>query len=134
MPDVPTAPGVPVAGGVTGASSVVSAPTSAVRFARSLAYVARHSVWVVISSLKFVMISETCVRASPVNCAASGSCVIWLSVSRASVRCRFAASLSTLPLVGAADGSVGVVGGGVVVGGCAGGVAGGWVAGGVAGG
>lgn len=58
-------------------------------------YAARQSVFVLISSLKFEISCETWVRASPVNCAAAGSCVSWLRLSRAAVRCRFTASVST---------------------------------------
>jgi hypothetical protein len=43
-------------------------------------------VLVVISSLKFEISCDTCVRESPVSCAAAGSWVSWLSVSRAAVR------------------------------------------------
>ena len=84
-PEVPTAPGVPVAG-VAGDSSAAWSPTSAARLACTFAYDARHSVVVVISSLKFAISCDTCVRASPVSCAAAGNCVIWLSESRAAVR------------------------------------------------
>src|SRR5690242_3881363 len=41
------------------------------------------------------MSCETWVRASPLSCAAAGSCVIWLSVSLAVTRWRCAASVST---------------------------------------
>jgi hypothetical protein len=65
----------------------------------------------VISSLKLLINCDTCVRASPVSCAAAGSCVIWLSVSRALVRWRFTVSASTC-CDGVGDGVVGVVSGG----------------------
>jgi hypothetical protein len=67
VPVVPTAPGVPVgAAGAAGAvwaeasaaGSLVSAPMRAVMFAFTLSYDARHSLFVVISSLKFVMSCE----------------------------------------------------------------------------
>src|SRR6185436_19574489 len=53
VPDVSTAPAAPGAGAAAGDSSVRWSPTSAFRFAWTLAYDARHSVLVVISSLKF---------------------------------------------------------------------------------
>jgi len=85
VPDVPTAPAVPEP--LDGSVAGVSGPSSAVRFAATFAYEARQSVCVVISSLKFEISCDTWVRASPLNCAAAGSCVISLSVLRASVRC-----------------------------------------------
>ena len=97
VPDVPTAPAAPGAGAGVGAgdSSARWSSTSAFRFAWTFAYDARHSLLVVISSLKFEISCETCVRASPVSCAAAGSWVSWLRLSRAAVRCRFTASVST---------------------------------------
>lgn len=89
VPDVPTAPAVPVAGAGAGVAAAVVAsalPISASRFPCSLVYEARQSTLVVISSLKLLINCDTCVRASPVSCAAAGSCVIWLRVSRAAVR------------------------------------------------
>lgn len=95
VPDVPTAPAAPGVGAGAGDSSARWSPTSAFRFAWTLAYDARHSLLVVISSLKFEISCETCVRDSPVSCAAAGSWVSWLRLSRAAVRCRFTASVST---------------------------------------
>ena len=80
------APGVPVAGAGAGDSSALFSPTSAVRLPCSLVYDERQSVFVVISSLKLLINCDTCVRASPDSCAAAGSCVSWLRVSRAAVR------------------------------------------------
>jgi len=95
VPDVPTAPAAPGAGAGAGDSSARWSPTSAFRFAWTFAYDARHSLLVVISSLKFEISCETCVRASPVSCAAAGSWVSWLRLSRAAVKCRLTASVST---------------------------------------
>src|SRR4051812_2410634 len=76
-------------------------------------------------ALKSEMSCETCVRAAPWSLAASGSDVSWLSESRASLRCAFAAFASTCPDAGAAVGAV--LAGGccdvVVAGGCCGDVA-----------
>ena len=126
VPDVPTAPAAPGAGAgaaAAGDSSARWSPTSAFRFAWTLAYDARHSVLVVISSLKFEISCETCVRASPVSCAAAGSWVSWLRLSRAAVRCRLTASVSTDAADGGccsggccAAGAAGSVGVGVVAG------------------
>lgn len=49
---------------------------------------------------------ETCERDSPCRRVASGSAVSWLSDSRASLRCCFAAWASTCPLAGACDPAV----------------------------
>src|SRR6185436_8992851 len=92
-PVVPVVPLVPAVAGVGFIAGLdVSAPSNAVRFASSFAYDARQFDCVVISSLKFEMICDTCVRASPCSLAASGSDVSWLSDSRAAVRCSFAAA------------------------------------------
>jgi hypothetical protein len=71
----------------------------------TLAYDACQSSFVVMSSLKFVMSCDTCVRGSPLSCAAAGSCVSWLSVSRASVNERLAASGSDDPAAAVCDGA-----------------------------
>lgn len=55
--------------------------------------------------MKLAISCDTWVRASPVSCAAAGSCVSWLSVSRAAVRCRF--TLSVSGCVCAVDGAAG---------------------------
>src|SRR5262245_35609939 len=137
VPLVPTAPVVPLplvpAGAGVGfvpAGAEGSAPMSAVRFASTLANDARHSVCVVISSLKFEISCDTCVRASPCSFAASGIDVSCASDSRAAVRCAFAAVTSGCP-AGGAVGCGSIVGGGVVGGGVVGGcVVGGCVVGG----
>ena len=90
---------------------------SAVRFAATFEYAAGQLLCVVISSLKLVISWVTCVRASPADCAAAGSCVSWLSVLRASVRCRLAASASTFGAAGSGVWAGGVAGGCVVAGG-----------------
>jgi hypothetical protein len=78
-PLVPTAPVVPlplvpavVGVGFVPAAFAGSAPMSAVRLASTFAYEARQLVCVVISSLKFEISCETCVRASPCSFEASG--------------------------------------------------------------
>src|SRR4029077_1611659 len=99
-------------------------------------YDAFHSLFVVISSLKLAISWVTCVRFSPESCCAAGSCVIWLSVSRAAVRAALAASASTFGALGSwAAGAALVEGcagaGAGLAGGCAGedGSVGGWVVG-----
>jgi hypothetical protein len=96
-PDVPTAPGVPDTLG----SVAASGPISALRFAETFAYDARHSACVVISSLKLEMSCATCERASPASCDAAGSCVKSLRVFRASVKCWRAACSLPCVLCGA---------------------------------
>jgi hypothetical protein len=91
VPVVPTAPGALgcVEVGAVGAadSSLPAGPSSAFRFASTFAYAGCQSVCVVISSLKFEISCEICVRASPWSFEASGICVNWLSASRAALRC-----------------------------------------------
>jgi hypothetical protein len=77
----------------------------------------------VISSLKLAMSCETCVRFSPVSCCAAGSCVIWLSESRAAVSAALAPEASTFADEGSACACVVAAGGcagSVLAGGCAG--------------
>jgi hypothetical protein len=87
---------VPVVPVADGDGSLPSGPSSAFRFASTLSYAERQFDCVVISSLKFEISCDTCVRASPWSRAAWGIDVIWLSVSRASVRCCLAAAASTV--------------------------------------
>jgi len=102
-PVVPAAAGgfcVPVvavgwSGDALGAAAPLSGPSSAFTLSSTFEYAAFQSFCVVISWLKFEISCETCVRASPVSCAAAGSWVSWLRLSRAAVKCRLTASVST---------------------------------------
>ena len=94
VPEVPTAPGVPEGAGVA-STGAPSAPMSAVMLLFTLSNEARQSAFAVISSLKLAISCDTWVRASPVSCAAEGSCVSCASESRAAVRCRLATSSSS---------------------------------------
>src|SRR5918993_1313446 len=65
VPAVPVVPAVPTAVPAAAAGSLPSGPSRELRFASTLAYAARQSACVVISSLKFEISWETCVRLSP---------------------------------------------------------------------
>jgi hypothetical protein len=65
VPVVPAVPAVPTAVPAAAVVSVSPGPSSELRFASTLAYAARQSACVVISSLKFEISCETCVRLSP---------------------------------------------------------------------
>src|SRR5262249_38248725 len=92
VPLVPTAPVVPAGGVRAGSSLEPSGPRSAVMLVCTFANAPRQSAFDEINSLKLLMSCDTCVRVSPVNCEAAGSCVNWLNVSRASTSALRAAS------------------------------------------
>lgn len=91
----PAAPGSGVA--------PLAGPINALRLVSTFAYASFQLLCVVISSLKFEMSCDTCVRWSPCSFAASGMDASCASVSRASLNACFAAAASTCVACGWAD-------------------------------